>query len=308
MRLNQLKYLCELKKTGSMTKAAKKMFISQPSLSEAIKELEQEIGYELVARNKRGVTFTPIGDSVVERAYAILDLVNEIKNIGQADAGMVKGRLFVGGVPTACDALLLDIIINLQEKYPELKIMLTESDSFGLVQKVGDQELDFALILMSNDDQEVLKEEMERKSLEFIPYFEDEMCFWAGPRNPLTQRKEVKMQDVLKYPYIYYKGNYNRNTQKMFNEFLPNERVEVIRVEDRESLKKYIMKSQAVSFMPRHASVDNVYQKEGMLIPLNTIDFHWLAQWGIVKRIGKPASKEENIFFTMLKEKIKELD
>ena len=65
MRLTQLQYLLEIKKQGSISKAAQHLYIAQPSMSAAIKELEEELGYELMKRSKKGVTFTSLGEQVI---------------------------------------------------------------------------------------------------------------------------------------------------------------------------------------------------------------------------------------------------
>ena len=72
MRLTQLQYLLEIKKQGSISKAAQHLYIAQPSMSAAIKELEEELGYELMKRSKKGVTFTSLGEQVIEKAVVII--------------------------------------------------------------------------------------------------------------------------------------------------------------------------------------------------------------------------------------------
>ena len=98
MRLNQFRFLDALKKYGTISRAAEQMYISQPSLSAAIKELEEELGFEVVTRTRKGVVFTALGEQVLEHSKRILQEVEEIQNLsGKADR-MYQGSLSIGCV------------------------------------------------------------------------------------------------------------------------------------------------------------------------------------------------------------------
>jgi len=294
MRLAQLKYLSVLEKTKSITSASKKLFISQPALSESIKELEAELGYEVIKRSNKGIVFTPLGEMVLEKSKKILELTDEIKNLSQSNSSFIKGRLTVGGVPFACDAFLLDAVINIQEKYPNFKITLSENDSFHLLKSLGNNELDLAILLLCNEDQDALSDEIIKRNLVFTSLFEAEMCFWVGPKNPLAQDRATTMSQILQYPVVYYKGNFNKYTQSLFEQFVPTNALDLIRVEDRESIKKYVLKTKAAMIMPRQSSNDD------LLIPLHVTDCQMQATVGIIKKQTKYSSLEENIFINEL--------
>ena len=103
MRLTQLQYLLEIKKQGSISKAAQHLYIAQPSMSAAIKELEEELGYELMKRSKKGVTFTSLGEQVTfghsRRTWC---------GLPQGYATDAGGIVFAGEAPGADSGLCCD--------------------------------------------------------------------------------------------------------------------------------------------------------------------------------------------------------
>ena len=281
MTLNQLKYLLTLSETCNITLASKKLFISQPALSTAIKELEKELGFEVIKRSNKGCQFTPLGEIVVEKAKQVFHTIDEINNLSSDKSELITGLLTIGSVPFASDTFLLDSIINLRTKYPRLKTSLVEDDSFQLLKRIGGHELDVAIILLCNEDKDALVEEMQKKHLEFTKLFQDEMCFWVSQNNPLHARGSVTMKEILEFPLVYYKGNFNQYTESLFVEFVDKDSINVLQFEDRASLKKYIQKTASTMIMPKHSFTDDT------LFPLSILDCTLYAEIGIVT--GKKA-------------------
>lgn len=98
--IKQLKYLVALSETGHFGRAAEACFITQPSLSAAISELENLLGAQLVERNKRQVLMTPLGQEVVSRARSILQEVDELTTMAQAASDPLSGPIHIGVIPT----------------------------------------------------------------------------------------------------------------------------------------------------------------------------------------------------------------
>ena len=90
MRLNQFEFLIALEEYGSFSKAAQVLFISQPSLSAAIKELETELGVTLLERSRKGVTFTEKGEQVLQEARKIEESVGRIKRIALQESSVLR--------------------------------------------------------------------------------------------------------------------------------------------------------------------------------------------------------------------------
>ena len=279
MTLNQLKYLLILSDTCNITLASKKLFISQPALSTAIKELEKELGFEIIKRSNKGCQFTPLGEIIVEKAKLIVQTIEEITNLAENESEFLSGLLTIGSVPFASDTFLLDSIISLKKKYPLLKISLVEDDSFQLLKRIGSHELDVAIILLCNEDKDALCDEIQKRGLIFTRLFQDEMCFWVSSNNPLHVQKSATLKEILKYPLVYYKGNFNQYTESLFKKYINSDTINTLQFEDRASLKKYIQKTSSTMIMPKHSFTDNT------LIPLSVLDCFLYADIGIVTPI-----------------------
>lgn len=85
MRLNQFQYLLSLAEHGSFSKAAQELFVAQPSISQAIKEMEEELGILILRRSNKGISFTPQGKVVLEKAQNIMDEIDSLKLLAQTD-------------------------------------------------------------------------------------------------------------------------------------------------------------------------------------------------------------------------------
>ena len=142
MRLNQFRFLVALKKYGTISKAAQQLYISQPSLSAAIREMEEELGFEVVKRTRKGVVFTAKGEQVLERSQNILMEVEEILKLSTQSTESYQGTLSVGCVPYVYHSIILDTLMDMKEKYPKITTRLTEDNSYKLAEQVHQQELD----------------------------------------------------------------------------------------------------------------------------------------------------------------------
>ena len=97
MKLNQFRYLAAIAEHGSIAKAARSLFISQPSVSQAIKELEDELGFPVLIRERQGTTFTVRGIQVLEIAQNILRELNRLDKLAGSSGGELWGNLAIGG-------------------------------------------------------------------------------------------------------------------------------------------------------------------------------------------------------------------
>ena len=126
--LKQLRYLIALSETGHFGKAAEMCFITQPSLSAAISDLEELLGAQLVERNKRQVLITPLGHDIVQRARSIITDVEELAALAHASSAPLTGPLRLGVIPTIGPYLLPDLMAELRSAFPDLQSDLTRVD------------------------------------------------------------------------------------------------------------------------------------------------------------------------------------
>ncbi|EYE87789.1 LysR family transcriptional regulator [Fervidicella metallireducens AeB] len=134
MEIRQLKYFLAIAEEENITKAAEKLHISQPPLSQQLKLLEEELGVKLIERNTRNIKLTGAGKKLQYRAEQILNLVETtVKELKDIDDG-IKGTLSIGTVSSSGAALLPWRIRSFHEKYPEINFQMWDGDSHRILE------------------------------------------------------------------------------------------------------------------------------------------------------------------------------
>ena len=151
---SKISYVWEVYKTKSFTKAAENLYISQPSLSAAIKKLEENLGAQLFERLGGGVQLTEIGKEYILAAEKILEIQNEFDKRVSDIHNLETGKISVGGTNYLSSYLLPKIVKRFKELYPKIDVTLVEANSLTLCNMIKNGELD--IIIDSFD--ETLKE------------------------------------------------------------------------------------------------------------------------------------------------------
>ncbi|MDP1731049.1 MAG: LysR substrate-binding domain-containing protein [Devosia sp.] len=144
--LRQLRYAIALAQTGHFGRAAERVHVSQPALSQQIRLLEETCGGILFDRPGRSVRLTPFGQDIVDRARPIVEQADALLAFATAQAGKPARPLRFGLIPTVAPYLLPDIFPALQAALPELGFSVSEDRTDALIAALGDGSLDLALI------------------------------------------------------------------------------------------------------------------------------------------------------------------
>lgn len=304
MRLNQFKYLIALAEYGSFSKAAQVLFISQPSLSAAVREMEDELGFEILHRSKKGISFTPQGELVLKESRAIMEAVHRIKHIEYQENGDIKGKLRVGGIPYFCDILLVDTLMNLQQQYPELIVQLIEDDTDYILKLVAEENLDLGIVLVSYVDENDRRNELSKIKLQYHKLFDDRMVFVAKEDHPLLQRENLDIEDVLMYPFITHRKSANPVTEKLLQNH--NATHKMLHISGFNNLRQYLLRSDAVSAFPSTV-IDKIFITNEKLKIVSVRDFEWPCQVGYVSK-EESLTLSEKIFIEALKNQCKILE
>jgi LysR family transcriptional regulator, hydrogen peroxide-inducible genes activator len=161
--LRQLRYFEMLARTQHFGMAADQCAVTQPALSMQIKELERELGVELVERRGNSVALTLAGQEVVERAEAILAQVRELSELARQHHGVLSGPMRLGIIPSVAPYLLPAILTEVQRRYSALDLQIRETQTNTLVDELLRGNLDAILIALP----------MQNAQLEAVPLFDD---------------------------------------------------------------------------------------------------------------------------------------
>ncbi len=208
MTLNQLKYVIEISKQNSINDAAKSLFISQPSLTAALKSLEQEIGFEIFTRTNSGITLTVKGEeflgyakSVVEQ-YDILDA----KYISKSN---IK-RTFQVSMQHYTFAVNAFMSVIDQYGMDEYEFEVHETRTYDVIENVKNQKSEIGVLYMNDYNSAVLQKILRDAGLKFIPLFDCSIYAYMSKKNPLASKKQVTMMDLDDYPCLAFsQGDHN---------------------------------------------------------------------------------------------------
>jgi LysR family transcriptional regulator, hydrogen peroxide-inducible genes activator len=144
--IKQLQYLVALRQHGHFGKAAEASFVTQSTLSAALRELETLLGVTLVERTRRVVRFTPLGQKIADKAVRVLREGEELAGIARAEGQPLHGELRMGVIPTIAPFLLPVILPRLRGEWPNLKLYLREETSQAACDALHRGQLDCVLL------------------------------------------------------------------------------------------------------------------------------------------------------------------
>lgn len=186
MTITQLEYLLAVANCGSFSAAAKKCFVTQPSLSMQIKNLEDELGAVLLDRTKQPVIPTHIGLIVLHQAREAVTAFDEIKEVVGQSRGEISGQLRVGVLPTIAPYILNLLLPILDERCPKVEMKIVEMTASKIVEALDRDRLDVAIVSSGTTPDSVKTDEL----------FSDRLCVYLSPRSPLSARTSIRLDEL----------------------------------------------------------------------------------------------------------------
>lgn len=148
MQLQQLRYFTAVAETLHFTRAAELVHVSQPSLSQQIRALEQELGADLFRRARGNIALTDAGEALLPLARRILADTETARHEVQEVAQLRRGRVRLGATPSLCTGLLPQVLRTFHDLHPGIEILIEESGSHDLVRELARGGLDLALVVL----------------------------------------------------------------------------------------------------------------------------------------------------------------
>lgn len=168
MTLSELKYVVALSQERHFGRAAERCFVSQPTLSVAIKKLEDELGIGIFERSKNAVTVTPLGEQVVHQAQVVLENVSTLKAIADGGKDQLTGPLKIGAIFTIGPYLFPHLIPQVQSLAPDMPLYIEENYTKVLRKKLRDGELDMIIIALPFTEPDVLTKALYDEPFEVL--------------------------------------------------------------------------------------------------------------------------------------------
>lgn len=184
--IRQLEYLVALDAHGHIGRAAAACYVSQPTLSTQMRQLERHLGVAITERVGRGVVMTSAGRELAERARGILRGTDELMDWGRSTATELNGPLRFAAIPTVAPYLLARVLPAIRDRHPATQTFLVELLSAKLIASLMSAEIDLGLLALP----------VAEDTLEYDIVLEDPFLLAMAPEHPLARKSAVSMDDL----------------------------------------------------------------------------------------------------------------
>lgn len=234
MTLQQLKYVTTIANIGSISEAAKRLFVSQPSLTKAIKELEKEMGITIFDRTNKGITVSKEGERFLGYARQVLEQAALLEEQYKSQSGGKKQF----SVSTQHYSFAVNAFVELLKgaEIDQYDVSLRETQTYEIIDDVAHMKSEIGLLYYNDFNRPVLEKLIHTNELTFTELFTAHPHIFIGKTHPLAHKEVVSMDELEKYPYISFEqGDHNSFyfSEEIFSTVV---RPKHIRVRDRASL------------------------------------------------------------------------
>jgi len=188
MTLTELRYIVAVYRERHFGRAAESCYVSQPTLSAAVKKLEQELGVDIFERSKQDISVTPVGEQVIEQAQRVLEEAEKLKQISQVGKDQLIGTLRIGAIYTIGPYLLPHIIPELRKNAPNMPLVIEENFTARLREKLKAGQLDAIIIALPFEEPGVVT----------LPLYDEPFVAVLPASHPLTQKDSIRIKDLAK--------------------------------------------------------------------------------------------------------------
>ena len=260
MNLQQLRYVVAVAEAKSITKAAGQLYISQPSLSNAIKDLEAETGIVLFVRSRSGVTLTKEGMEFLGYARQVLQQMELLEDKYIA-AQPPKIRF---GVSTQHYTFTENAFVGLMQRFGQerYEFYFNEAGTHQILEDVKNRVSDLGVLYLSDEKEAVLRKTTEEYGLEFVPLFSAKPHVFLQKNHPLAQKQTLTLSELEPYPRLnFVQGRYESSyyAEELFSS-LPADKE--IRLNDRGAIVNFMLGLNAYTIssgiFPKYLHGDNI--------------------------------------------------
>ncbi|OZT12735.1 LysR family transcriptional regulator [Priestia aryabhattai] len=208
MKLQQLKYVIEVVRCGSINEAARRLYISQPSLSKAIKELEKEVGITIFTRTSTGIALSSDGGEFLGYARQVVEQAEllEHRYLNAAPSPQLLS------ISTQHYAFAVNAFVDMIKKYGQDKYQFTmrETRTYEIIEDVKSLKSEIGILYVSSFNEKVMLQLLKEQGLEFHELFQATPHIFVSVQNQLAKKKSVTLKDLEEYPRLSFEqGEFN---------------------------------------------------------------------------------------------------
>jgi DNA-binding transcriptional LysR family regulator len=290
MELSQLEFFVTVVEAGGFSKAAERVFRTQPAVSIAVRRLEEELGAALFERSQKAPVLTDAGELFYDYARRILALRDQAMGIVGELKSLKRGRVRIGANESTSLYLLPHLILDYRARYPEVMVEIFRHTSDRLPREVLDRNVDFALLAYDPVDSD----------LESFPVLRDELVLIVHPKHPLAKRESVKVEELGSEPFLAHNvktGSRYKVTETFAQHHTPlNITLELATIE---TIKRFVQLKIGLAFVPRMCVAEEL--ERGTLASVRVEELVYVRTLWVTHRRGAVLSHAAAAFLDILR-------
>jgi len=295
MTLTQLQYAVTIADTKSMNKAANDLFVSQPALSGAIRELEEELSTQIFIRNNKGIVVTTEGEEFLSYARQMIELSTMMEE-RFANKDIVKKKF---SVSMQHYSFAVDAFIKLANSYSmnEYELAIHETKTYEVIENVKNHRSELGILYVNDFNSKAMNKIFNESDLEFVPLFECGVCVYIAASHPLAKKKEIAFEELSDYPCLSFEQG-DKNSFYFAEEVLSTlEYRQIIKADDRATMLNLMTGMNGYTLCSGIIYGD-LNEGNYVSIPLKSDDVMTI---GYIKRKNMPLSKLANEYIEIVK-------
>jgi DNA-binding transcriptional LysR family regulator len=290
MELQQLRGFYEVAREGSFTRAAARLFLTQPAVSQQVKALEEELGQELIVRGRRGVGLTEAGEVLYARTGTILGELEAARQELDALGQVIRGRVILATSDTNCTYVLPPVLRRFRQRYPEVEVDIRNKMSSEVRQMTMEDQIDFGLVTLPARDKGLRAESLFTRG-----------DVWICPQgHELANKRSVQPVTAGRFPLLALeRGSQSR---ALLDEVLQRAGVTprlAMEVGSIEIIKQFVEIGFGIALVPAVSVVREA--AEGRLCTVVARGFEHRGI-GLVRHRGRPESPAAAVLAQMMRE------
>jgi len=296
MELTQLEFFLMVVEQGSFSKAAVRVYRTQPAVSIAIRRLEEEIGAPLFDRSQKTPTLTDAGELVYDYARRILALRDQAQDVVSELRSLERGRVRIGANESTSLYILPHLILEYREQHPNVKVEIFRQVSERLPREVLDRSVDFALLAFEPVDSD----------LESFPILQDELVLIMSPDDPLAKRESLRIEELGKQSFVAHNVK-TASRHKVIETFEQHHTPLNITLElaTVETIKRFVQLKIGLAFVPRMCVAEELERGTLVTVPVPELSY-FRTLWATHRR-NVTLSHASAAFLDVLRQRAKAL-
>lgn len=259
LNLNQLRVFYEAARTGSFTRAAKRLCITQPAVTAQIKSFEHQCDLKLFKKKGRSLYLSEEGSALYEYAKRIFEYEKEVEDAIEDIRKLKRGTLRLGTSKAYARYFMPFLISRFREAFPHIKVHLDEGSSMDILRSLVELKNEVAVIARVEEDPNVV----------FLPFKKDRLILILSPAHPLAKKKSVSVEELVPEPMIM--KELGSGTRKRVNEMFQKKGLApnvLMETSNTEFIKQLVQRGEGISFLVEEAVAAEIRDKRLAAVPV----------------------------------------